>query len=194
MKQESINTVWLLIHHISPYMFVTWQQSVVVIARQLPKSVFVCLHTVYTFLLSLLRLRRCAGPLLRNFVKFLDGYFRRIYAVGYQQPSHHFLIETLPDKISLCHWAINSRSICCAFPLLTAPWYSQYLFPYIFCRVNRQGQICIRVFSLVLIQLANVNLQNFGKVIIGRNKMIKRDAVIVNFTSSPKHDSSTNWI
>lgn len=30
-------------------------------------------------------------------------YFRRIYAVGYQQPPHHFLIISLPNKINLCH-------------------------------------------------------------------------------------------
>lgn len=76
---------------------------------------------------------------------------------------------------------IYSSPVRGAFPFLTAPRHGQDPLPRILCKIYVERHICVCVYAVIIFDLDNINLEDFGVMVIGRDKVVKGNTVIIDF-------------
>lgn len=76
---------------------------------------------------------------------------------------------------------IYSSPVRAAFPFLTAPRHGQDSLPRILGRIYVEIHIFVCEYAVIIFDLDNINLEDFGIMVIGRDKVVKGNTVIIDF-------------
>lgn len=76
---------------------------------------------------------------------------------------------------------IYSSPVRGAFSFLTTPRHGQDLLPRILCKIYVERHIRVCVYAVIIFDLDDINLEDFGITVVGWDKVVKGNTVIVDF-------------